>query len=140
MRIALVCAVAMLAAGGCTWVKMAPGGAEVRVARATDNLATACVRRGEVSVSVKDRLGPYERNSLKVRDELETLARNEAPSMGADTVQPKTEPVDGEQRFTAWRCDGAVAPATAAATPAPTAGAETRPLEQGEVETMPLED
>jgi hypothetical protein len=60
--------------------------------------------------------------------------------MGADTVQPKSEPVDGEQRFVAWRCDGAMAPAAAAATPVDAGGAETRPLEQGEVETMPLED
>lgn len=139
MRIAMLCAV-LLAAGGCTWVKMAPGGAQVRVARAGENLAAGCVRRGEISVSVKDRVGPYERNTIKVRDELETLARNEAPGMQADTVQPKTEPTDGEQRFTAWRCDGAVAPAAAAATAPPSTGAETRPLEQGEVETLPLDD
>ena len=135
MRIAMLCAV-LIAAGGCTWVKMGPGGADVRVARAGDDLSK-CERRGEVAVSVKDRLGPYERNDITVRDELETLARNEAPGMGADTVQPKGAPVDGEQRFTTWRCDGAVAPAAAVPPPA---GAETRPLEQGEVETMPLED
>ena len=139
MRIAMLCAV-LIAAGGCTWVKMGPGGADVRVVRAGDDLSK-CERRGEVSVSVKDSLGPYERNDIKVRDELETLARNEAPGMGADTVQPKSEPVDGEQRVLAWRCDGAIAPATAAATPAADAGgAETRPLEQGEVETMPLDE
>ena len=138
MRIAMLCAV-LLAAGGCTWVKMAPCGADVRVARAGDNLSS-CVRRGEVAVSVKDSLGPYERNSIKVRDELETLARNEAPGMGADTVQPKGDPVDGEQRFLAFRCDGAVVPTAAAATQALDRGAETRPLEQGEVETLPLDD
>lgn len=139
MRIATITAVCLLAAGsGCTWVKMGPGGADVAVARADQNMA-ACVRRGEVAVSVKDRLGPYERNEIKVRDELETLARNEAPSMGADTVQPKGDPVDGEQRFTAWKCAGA-APAAAAAAPLPADGVETRPLEQGEVETLPLQD
>ena len=100
MRLPLILAATLLAATGCTWVKMGPGAAQVRVAGAGENLSS-CVRRGEVSVSVKDRLGPVERNELKVRDELETLARNEAPSMGADTIQP---------------------------------------LEQGEVETMPLED
>ena len=137
MRLPLILAATLVAAGGCTWVKMGPGAAEVRVARDGENLSS-CVRRGEVSVSVKDRLGPVERNDLKVRDELETLARNEAPGMGADTIQAKTPPVDGEQRFTTWRCDGA--PAAAAAPAAPMDGAETRPLEQGEVETMPLED
>ena len=93
-------------ASACTWVKMAPGGAEVRVARAGLDMG-ACERRGEISVSVKNRLGPYERNDIKVRDELETLARNEAPGLQADTVQPKGEPADGEQRFLAFRCGSA---------------------------------
>jgi len=39
-----------------------------------------------------------------VREELETLARNEAPGLGADTLQPLEEPRDGEQRFAAYRC------------------------------------
>jgi len=98
----------------CTWVKMAPGGADVRVARAGQDMSV-CEKRGEVSVSVKNRLGPYERNDIKVRDELETLARNEAPGLQADTVQPKGEPADGEQRFLAFRCGSAklgAAPAT----------------------------
>lgn len=97
----------------CTWVKMAPGGAEVRVARAGQDLG-ACEKRGEVSVSVKNRLGPYERNNIRVRDELETLARNEAPGLQADTVMPKGEPDDGEQRFLAFRCGSArIGPAPA---------------------------
>jgi hypothetical protein len=99
----------------CTWVKMAPGGSEVRVARAGQDMSV-CEKRGEVSVSVKNRLGPYERNDIKVRDELETLARNEAPGLQADTVQPKGEPVDGEQRFLAFRC-GSARPGAAAGTP-----------------------
>jgi hypothetical protein len=133
MRIVMMSAVLLVAVGGCTWVKMAPGGAEVRVARADQDLS-GCTRRGEVSVSVKDRLGPVERNSLKVRDELEVLARNEAPGVGADTVQPRSEPVDGEQRFTAWRCGGTVVSGR------PAAAAEPRPLADGEAEVIPLED
>ena len=53
---------------------------------------------------MKDSVAFYERNRLKVRDELETLARNEAPGLGADTVQPVAPPVSGEQRYIAWRC------------------------------------
>ena len=139
MRQLLMSAFVLAALSGCTWVKMAPGAAAVKVVAAGQDLSS-CEKRGEVSVSVRDRLGPYERNDIKVRDELETLARNEAPGLSADTVQPKGEPDDGEQRFTTWRCDGAPA---AAVTPPPaplTEGAETRPLEQGEIETMPLED
>lgn len=117
-------------ASACTWVKMAPGAKEVRVARADQDLS-ACAKRGEVSVSVKNRLGPYDRNDLKVRDELETLARNEAPSLGADTVQPKNQPVDGEQRFLAFRCGTA-----SVSTRAPSAPAAA----EGEAETYPIAD
>lgn len=132
MRAVLMSALMIAALGGCTWVKMAPGGAEVRVAGAGDNLSV-CQKKGEIAVSVKDRLGPIGRNDLKVRDELEVLARNEAPGLGADTVQARGEPVDGEQRFAAFRCNGAVAGR------APAAGGD-RPLAEGEAEVIPLED
>jgi len=92
---------AVLLMGGCTWVHMAPGASAVTVVTGPP---AGCEQRGEVEVSVKDALGPYERNPLRVRDELETLARNEAPGLGADTVQPLGEPADGRQRFAAWRC------------------------------------
>jgi len=89
---------ATLALPACTFVKMAPGADEVSVV-ALGRTLPDCEKRGEIEVSVKDRLGPYERDELRVRDELETLARNEAPSLAADTVQPKAPPADGEQRF-----------------------------------------
>jgi hypothetical protein len=99
----LLAAATVLFASGCTWVHMAPGASSVRVIPA-GTAPAGCEKRGEVAVSVKDRIGPYERNSLRVREELETLARNEAPGLGADTVQPLDAPHDGEQRFAAWRC------------------------------------
>lgn len=93
----------LLLVAACTFVKMAPGAENVRVVKLDANVSS-CERRGEIEVSVKDRLGPYSRDALRVRDELETLARNEAPSLQADTVQPKAEPADGGQRFFAFRC------------------------------------
>jgi hypothetical protein len=93
---------AVLASSGCTFVHMAPGAAKVKVLASAPN----CEKRGEVEVSVKDRLGPYERNEAQVRDEVETLARNEAPGVGADSISPITPPRDGEQRWAMWRCGG----------------------------------
>lgn len=121
----------LLTTAACTWVKMSPGGDSVRVVTASQSLS-ACEKRGEVEVSVKDRLGPIARNELKVRDELETLARNEATGLGADTVQPRSEPRDGVQRFAAFRCGKAVI-----------GTAEARPSErlpEGEAETFPIEN
>ena len=113
----------LISLSACTFVKMAPGADQVQVV-AQGRSMSACEKRGEIVVSVKDRLGPYERDEMRVLDELETLARNEAPSLRADTVQPANRPVDGEQRFLAFRCAGAspVAPADARE------GAETLPL------------
>jgi hypothetical protein len=85
----------------CTFVHMAPGASAVKV---VDGQPDACEKRGEVEVSVKDSIAFYERNHLRVREELETLARNEAPGLNADTIQPIAPPQDGAQRFIAWRC------------------------------------
>ena len=92
----------LLIAGGCTWVQMAPGASSVRVLG--PGAAPSCEKRGEVAVSVKDSVAFYDRNPLRVQEELETLARNEAPGLGADTVQPLAPPKDGAQRFAAWKC------------------------------------
>ena len=99
----VMAAVATVFLAGCTWVHMAPGASAVRVISAGAAPA-GCERRGEITVSVKDRLGFYERNDLRVHEELETLARNEAPGLSADSIQPLAAPKDGEQRFAAWRC------------------------------------
>ncbi len=103
MRLLPVFAVAVLMVGlpGCTFVHMAPGASKVKVIATAP---TGCEKRGEVEVSVKDRLGPYERSEAQVRDELETLARNEAPSLSADSISPLTPSRNGEQRWAMWRC------------------------------------
>ena len=119
-------AVATVFLAGCTWVHMAPGASAVRVISAGATPA-GCERRGEITVSVKDSLGFYERNDLRVHEELETLARNEAPGLAADTVQPLAVPRDGEQRFAAWRC-GARAAATAVPRGEAPTGARTYPI------------
>ena len=92
-----------LAASGCTWVHMAPGASAVRVAASPP---PGCEQRGEVEVAVKHRVAFIDRNDLRVREELETLARNEAPGLGADTIHPLSEPARGSQRWAAWRCGG----------------------------------
>jgi hypothetical protein len=118
--------VAALVAGGCTWVDMAPGGSSVRVIDGSGPPA-GCEKRGEVEVTVKSKVAFYERNQLRVREELETLARNEAAGLQADTVQPMGGPLNGSQRFAAWRCGagrGTVAPAA----PKTAGSAQTYPL------------
>jgi hypothetical protein len=61
---------------------------------------------GQVSVTVADHVAFYHRPSLKVRDELETLARNQAAGVPADTIKATSDPVDGSQTFEAYVCGG----------------------------------
>src|SRR3546814_8968131 len=92
-------ATAVLGLSGCTWVHMAPGAKAVQVMAAAP---TGCEKRGEVSVSVADKVAlVYERNDLRVREELDTLARNEDPGIGADTLSPPGPPLHGDQQFAA---------------------------------------
>lgn len=131
LSLAATAALASLLAGGCVWVKLDAPASAIRVARADESLQ-ACTRRGEIAVSVKDEVALYRRNPIKVQDELETLARNEAAGLGADTLQPLDEPSAGEQRFAAYVCGAGQAPTGRA--PAP------RPAEaEGEAETFPID-
>ena len=131
--LALAAALLIVALPACTWVKMEPGATAVRVARMGDDLSS-CSKRGEVGVSVRDQVGLYQRNDLKVRDELETMARNEARSLSADTVQPLNDPSAGEQRFAAYTCGGSLPVARAPA------ARDDAPRSSGEAETFPIRD
>jgi hypothetical protein len=88
--------------GACTWVEPDSRGRDVRVAYDAD--LSACRKRGELTVSVKHSIAGIDRNPNKVRDELESYARNEAATLGANTVQALDEPDDGEQHYGAWVC------------------------------------
>ena len=125
----LIPAVLAVLLGGCTWgIKLNDAGRQVQTDWNGD--MSACHQLGKVTVSVADHLGPVDRNSIKVRDELEIMARNEAASMGGDTVHPLAEPVDGSQAWGVYQCKGAtVTPATTP--PQNDKGVQTFPVQNG---------
>jgi hypothetical protein len=87
----------------CSWgIKLDSGGEKVRTA--WDGNVTGCKDMGQITVSVLDHVGPMDRNGLKVRDELEVMARNEAAGMSADTIKPVGDPRDGQQNWGAYHC------------------------------------
>lgn len=98
--IALATLVALLHA--CTWVKTTPDGAKVRVAQASE--VRNCASKGEVTASLKSRVGAFERKPGKVAGELEALARNEAATMGGDTIVAKSLVNEGRQSFDVFSC------------------------------------
>ena len=111
-------------------VAVTEDGTRVRVAY--DGRVDGCDKAGEITVSVKDRVGFYDRNDLKVKDELESLARNQAVSLPADTVVARGEPRNGEQSFDAYRCG------TARRTATTREYAPARDKEQPEAQTFPV--
>ena len=75
MRLPLIAvSLSVLGLSACTWVPMAPEASAVHVVSAGAAPA-GCDKRGDINVSVKHSVAFYERNALRVRDELETLAR-----------------------------------------------------------------
>jgi hypothetical protein len=126
--------VPILLLGACTWgITLDDAGKQVRTAWNGD--VSQCRDLGKVTVSVADHIGPVDRNDIKVRDELEVMARNEAAKMHADTIKPLGEPTDGEQAWGAYQC-GSARPSSSGdptnqPSPATSAGAQTFPIKTG---------
>ncbi|MFZ1620588.1 DUF4156 domain-containing protein [Dokdonella sp.] len=120
----------LLLLAACSWgIKLDSAGRDVRVAWNDD--VSQCRQVGSITVSVLDKVGPVRRGGLKVSDELEVMARNQAGSMPADTIKPVGEPRNGEQNWNAYVCgrDGAKLTPRAQRTP-----------EAGGVETYPIKE
>lgn len=100
-RVLMLLSSALLLAG-CNWVKLSDSGSRIRVIDADE--ATRCIKKGEVTASVRDEVGPYSRNRQKVLDEVETLARNDAGGLGANAIAPLGELDAGERRYAAYDC------------------------------------
>lgn len=86
----------------CTWVEPTPQGEQVRIVP-QDRVAD-CRRVGELSTLTKAEVAGVSRNAEKVREELDTLARNEAADMGADTIVVSGPVREGRRSYVAYRC------------------------------------
>ena len=121
-------ALAILALGACSGgIKLDSGGRDVRVAWNDD--VSHCRPAGSINVSVLDNVGPYRRSGLKVGDELEVMARNQAASLGADTIKAVNKPQDGAQDWAAFVCGNRPATGTRR-DQAPTDEVQTYPLKE----------
>jgi len=86
----------------CTWVDPTPQGEQVRLVP-RDRVAD-CRQVGELSTFTKAEVAGVSRNADKVRRELDTLARNEAADMDADTIVATGPVRDGRRSYFAYSC------------------------------------
>ncbi|MAG31641.1 MAG: hypothetical protein CL908_12205 [Deltaproteobacteria bacterium] len=87
----------------CTWVALEPAGSEVRISPAS--AIEECVRVGTARARTKARIGIFARSKSQVAEELATLARNDAPGLGGDTIVADSPiSADGTQRFAVYDC------------------------------------
>ena len=85
MRKFLMLVAPLLILPGCTWVKLDKKGENVAVVQA--RYVKSCRYMGQIIAKVfLDVGGVVQRSRHKVKRELETLARNDAATMGGDTI------------------------------------------------------
>ena len=96
-----------LLCAGCAWVKLDEGAAQQsRVASKQD--VASCKEVGRSVTQTRAKIGFIGRSEEKIASELEILARNAAPGLGADTVV-EDGPVElsganAKRRFALYRC------------------------------------
>lgn len=88
---------------GCTWVAVTPEADHIRIV--SSEALEDCERVGTTKARTKTSIGVFARSKKKVAEELETLARNDAPELGGNTIVAEG-PVsdDGMQRFAIYDC------------------------------------
>lgn len=86
----------------CTWVQLTSEGQSVSVRQADD--VAACQRLGRTQSQTTKSVLLIDRNRDKLSQELITLARNEAGSLGGNTIAAESGIAEGRQSFGVYRC------------------------------------
>ncbi|MFK7865585.1 MAG: DUF4156 domain-containing protein [Pseudohongiellaceae bacterium] len=103
MKKALSVGIALLALTSCSsWVQLTAEGESVLLL--PESGVASCTRIGGTRSSTLNKILFTERNKLRLEEELATLARNEAGSMGGNAISVESPISDGTQRFGVYRC------------------------------------
>lgn len=92
----------LLSVSACSWVKVQPGAEAVSLRTGAE--VADCKYLGTATGKTKARVGIIARSEKKVASEVFNLARNEAASIGGNTLVEKTALQDGRQTFDVYRC------------------------------------
>mgnify|MGYP005609464121 FL=1 len=86
----------------CTWVKVTSNGEGVRLVQSA-KAVEPCKKIGKVNTKVVSEV-VFNRDAEKVAGELADLARNEAATLGGDTIVPTSEIIDGRRSYDVYQC------------------------------------
>ncbi len=86
----------------CTWVKPEEGAQDIALVKPAH--VETCKKLGTASATSKSKVLGITRGERKVAEELLVLAKNEALSLGGDTLVSETSPEEGQQHFSVYKC------------------------------------
>ena len=92
----------MLPTLACNWVPLTSEGEKIRVLQA--DAVADCQKVGKVTSKTSDRIIIFARSDRKIREELESLSRNEAVGLNGDAIVPIGTESGGRQSFEVYRC------------------------------------
>lgn len=103
MTKALMISLTVIVCVSCSsWVQLTSEGEPVLLL--PESGVASCTRIGSTRSSTLNKILFSERNRARLEEELITLARNEAGSMGGDAITVESPITDGVQRFGVYRC------------------------------------
>jgi hypothetical protein len=86
----------------CTWIEPTRESSEVTLVKSFN--VKACKKLGSTMATVTHKIGPVTRGEETVREELITLAKNRAATMGGDSIVALEPVVDGSMTFDIYKC------------------------------------
>jgi hypothetical protein len=86
----------------CTWVELTPEGEKARILSMEE--VSGCKKMGQTTSTTKATMAGVARHPNAINDELNTLARNSAINLKADTIVPVGEILDGKRTYMVYRC------------------------------------
>jgi len=98
-----IAAVLAITLSACSWVDTQPGAERVVVIDKYQ--AESCQRVGRTETKTLNKLWLLEREEQKIREELLTLARNQANKIGGNALLPLSSPENGKQAFVVYKCN-----------------------------------
>ena len=102
MKCVFLSAIVLAAVSGCTWVQVTTEGVDVSLADA-DQVGN-CSRIGRTRSKTLSRIVVIQRGAETLQEELISLARNEAGSMGGNTIVAESSIDSGAQTFGVYNC------------------------------------